>query len=259
MLPSYDFVLEDDAGDRGRPAAAAHHPHAGPHAGVDVLPARGLARAVQRRHAVPRRARQHQLRGRRLPHRSSARSRTGCSRRCPPTPSSCPATATTPPSAPSAPTSRSGSTGAGRSALDTFEAIFARRSCGRLTEPAPDGRRAAPHPGGGRRRAGPWRAAAVAVHRAAGEAKEAFGRCWPTPTSPGPRPAHAGQDQEGAHQARAGAARGRGRRRPHAQRQDPVRGAGGRRRRGRGEHAAGGQGAGLRLHVAHRDPAYDPR
>ena len=52
MLPSYDYVLEDDSViSRRRPPA--HDPHAGPHARVDVLPARGLTGAVLRRHPVP--------------------------------------------------------------------------------------------------------------------------------------------------------------------------------------------------------------
>ena len=79
MLAAYDYVIEDDDGDRGRPAAAAHHPHPGPHARLDVLPARGLTRPVQRRHPVPRRPGQHRVPGRRLRPRSSSRSTAACS------------------------------------------------------------------------------------------------------------------------------------------------------------------------------------
>ena len=41
MLPAYDFVIPDDERDRSRRPAAAHHPQPGPHAGLDVVPARG--------------------------------------------------------------------------------------------------------------------------------------------------------------------------------------------------------------------------
>ena len=54
---TYDFVIDDGDVIRGRQAQAAHHRHPGPHARVDVLPARRLAGAVQRRHPLSRRAR----------------------------------------------------------------------------------------------------------------------------------------------------------------------------------------------------------
>ncbi len=113
MLDAYDYVIERRLGDRGRPAPPAHHPHARPHARLDVLPHRGLAGRVQRRHAVPGRSGQHQLPQRRLRHDHRARSTVACSPRSIPTRSCCRATATRPRSAPSDPTSRSGSTGAG--------------------------------------------------------------------------------------------------------------------------------------------------
>ena len=49
--------------DRGRRAAAAHHPQPGPHARFHLVPARGPPDPVQRRHPVPRRRRQHELPG----------------------------------------------------------------------------------------------------------------------------------------------------------------------------------------------------
>ena len=107
-------VARGRVGHRGRPPAPAHDPHARPHAGFDVLPRRGLADPVQRRHAVPRRARQHQLPGRRLPDDHPLDRGPASSRSCPPTRSCCPATATRRRSARSRRTSRSGSTGAGR-------------------------------------------------------------------------------------------------------------------------------------------------
>src|SRR4029077_1375135 len=102
---------------------------------------------------------------------SSARSKTGCSPPCRPTRSCCRATATTRRSAPSVRTCRSGSTVGG----DALEVIQARRSIGRLTEPAPSDdelRRileaAAAAPDHGELR--PWR---FIILR--GDAKDAFG------------------------------------------------------------------------------------
>ncbi len=101
-------------GDRGRPAPSRRHPHARPHAGVDLVPGARHAAAVHRRHAVPRRPRQHVVRGRRLRHDHRVDRRRACSRSRP-TRSCCPATASTPPSAPSVRTSPSGSPAAGSS------------------------------------------------------------------------------------------------------------------------------------------------
>ena len=68
MLDAYDYVVADDSViEVGRLRLHTIHTP-GPHPGLDVLPDRGLARAVQRRHAVPRRAGQHQLPQRRLRH-----------------------------------------------------------------------------------------------------------------------------------------------------------------------------------------------
>ena len=56
MLPGYDFLIPDDDRDRGRRPAPHDDPQPRPHAGLDVVPARGAPGAVHRRHAVPRRA-----------------------------------------------------------------------------------------------------------------------------------------------------------------------------------------------------------
>ena len=80
MLPSYDQILEDDSVvEVGRLRLRTIHTP-GPHAGVDVLPRRGVAGAVQRRHAVPRRARATRRSPAATSPRSSTRSRTSCSR-----------------------------------------------------------------------------------------------------------------------------------------------------------------------------------
>ena len=63
MLPSYDLLLEDDVGHRGGRHAAADDRHTRAHPGVDVLRGGGHAAALQRRHALPRRPRGHQVPG----------------------------------------------------------------------------------------------------------------------------------------------------------------------------------------------------
>ena len=100
-------------GPRGRAVAHGDHRHARPHPGVDVLRRGGDPSAVQRGHALPRRARATPRSSTRTSPPSSSRSRGACSPPSAPRPWSCPDTARAPPSAPSHPTSRSGSIGAG--------------------------------------------------------------------------------------------------------------------------------------------------
>ena len=71
-------------GHRGRPAPPARDPQPRPHARLDLVPDRGHPGAVHRRHAVPGRRRQHQVRSSATSPRSSTRSTTSCSR-CRPT------------------------------------------------------------------------------------------------------------------------------------------------------------------------------
>ena len=62
----YDVFLDDaEVIEVGRPAPG-RHPQPRPHAGLDLVPRARHAAAVHRRHAVPGRARQHELRRRRL-------------------------------------------------------------------------------------------------------------------------------------------------------------------------------------------------
>ena len=113
MLDSYDEIIGGRHGDRGRRPAAPDDPHPGPHPGSMCFLRRGQADPVLGRHALPRRAGQHEVRGRRLRHDHPLDRGPAVLEARRPTPSCCPATATTRPSAPSDPTSRSGSTGAG--------------------------------------------------------------------------------------------------------------------------------------------------
>ena len=95
----YDEFLEDDVGHRGRPAAAAHDPHAGPHRRVDVLPASRARRSCSAATRCSPAARATPSSTAATSRRSSARSRTACSRTARRTRSCSPATATTPRSA----------------------------------------------------------------------------------------------------------------------------------------------------------------
>ena len=65
--PTTTWSADDSVIDVGRLRLHTIHTP-GPHPGLDVLPDRGLAGAVQRRHPLPRRAGQHQLPERRLRH-----------------------------------------------------------------------------------------------------------------------------------------------------------------------------------------------
>ena len=67
MLPSYDMLIEDDVRHRGGQPADADRRHPGPHSGLDLLRRRRNSDSSERGHAVSRRARQHEVRGRRLP------------------------------------------------------------------------------------------------------------------------------------------------------------------------------------------------
>ena len=118
MLPGYDFVIPDDdvieVGDLR--LRTIHTP--GPHAGLHVLPARGSPDPVQRRHAVPRRPRQHQRSRAATSTRSSSRSTAGCSR-CPADTLVLPGHGLDTTIASERPTSTSGSTAAGSAVTAT--------------------------------------------------------------------------------------------------------------------------------------------
>ena len=77
MLDSYDEIIEHDTViEVGRLRLRTIHTP-GPHARFDVLPGRGQAAAVQRRHALPRRPRQHAA-SRAATSTPSSRRSTGC-------------------------------------------------------------------------------------------------------------------------------------------------------------------------------------
>ena len=121
----YDVFLDDkEVIEVGRVRLDAIHTP-GHTEGSICFKVAGSPIAVQRRHPLPRRPRQHDLRGRRLRHHHPV-DRQQAVHPARPTRSSCPATATTPPSAPSGPTSRSGSTGAGDQLI---QAVPRKRRC----------------------------------------------------------------------------------------------------------------------------------